>query len=275
MKALRSIRLLISRAIAPSCVSEETPDDITADRKAAASRYAAAVATTARHSATGALLDSKHEKLIGHLSTEDLSDFASDYGRNAIINLGTWSAIARGFGEFVRNQKSEKLETILAEFHCWNARASESAQMNDDMTLAVIARLSVVKPKKGNEQTDAIIARITHKSLEEVAEARLKKAEKQTKQREDAILGFNSALWATPQGDGEATMPAQKAFDKLQQTMLWVGEWDAEDERIAAELLLLESDLKMVSQIAKKEAGAAHDFEDGVMAADTLSRMHG
>lgn len=275
MKALRSIRLLISRAIAPSCVSEETPADIAADRKAAAARYAAAVATTAHHSATGNLLDNQHEKLVGHISTEDLSDFSSEYGRNAIISLGTWSAIARGFSEFVRNPKSEKLDAILGEFHCWNALASESAQMDDDQTLAVVARLSVVKPKKGNEQTDAIIARITHKSLEEVAADRLKKAEKQTKQREDAILGFNSALWASPQGDGVATMPAQKAFDKLQQTMLWVAEWDGEADRIAAELLLLESDLKMVNQVAKKEAGEAHDFEEGVMAADTLSRMYG
>ena len=268
MNALRSIRLLVSRAIAPSCVSEETPADRAADKKFQQRKQAVLESQYTRTPV-------QQEVVVGHLSTEDLHDFASDYGRNAVISLGTWSAIARGFSEFVRNPKSEKLDAILGEFHCWNALASESAQMDDDQTLAVIARLSVVKPKKGNEQTDAIIARITHKSLEEVAADRLKKAEKQTKQREDAIISFNSLLWTATQGDGLATMPAQKAVDKLQQTMLWVAEWDGEADRIASELLLLESDLKLVKQIAKKEVGATHDFEEGVMAADTLTRMYG
>ena len=66
-----------------------------------------------------------------------------------------------------------------------------------------------------------------------MAADRLKKAEKQTKQREDAIISFNSLLWTATQGDGLATMPAQKAIDKLQQTMLWV----AEDKRTIGQLL--------------------------------------
>lgn len=264
-KTLRSIRLVMSQAIAPTTViTQETQQDRNADaQRVVNNRKATYVERDAE------------EVTVGHISPADVADLSSDYGRNAIISLATWSAIARSFNEFVRNPKSDTLQATLDEFHCWNAMASESAQLDDDATLLIIARLSVVKPRAANEQTDAIISRITGKPTAQVAQERVAKAEKKSKQREEAVLNFNSALWASPQGSDTASMPAQKAIAKLVDTITWVGEWDGDGSRIASELLLLESDIAVLKNIARKSAGASTDFEDGTLTTDGLARRLG
>ena len=221
---------------------------------------------------TGAL-NAEREPLVGHFSTTDLHNLSSDYAQSAIAQLGTWSAIARGFTEFVKNPKSEVLDPLLGEFHAWNAALTEDKQMDDEATLLVIARLSQVKPAKGNKDTDAIIARVTKKSVAEVQADRVAKAEIKSKQREEAMLNFNSLLWSSVYGEAFAEMPAQKVYDKLEQTLLWIASWDSSNPAAqAAELLLIEQDMKLVASIAKRSDGATEDFAEGVMTADALTR---
>ena len=261
---LRSIRLLISRAIAPSCVSEETDADRAANKKFQQRKQAvleSQYATAAK----------QREALVGHVSTATLQDFSSDYARNAVSSLGAWSALAKGFSDFVKNPKSESSNKFCNEFHAWNAVATNERQLDDEATLAVIARLSQVQPAKGNKQTDEVIARILKKSLDEVQADREQKAKARTAQREEHILAFNTLLWSSVWSEGEFSLPAQKVMDKLEQTLEWMAGWDSTNPAaLASELLLLESDMKLVSTISRQEP--ADDYIDGVMAADTLTR---
>jgi len=228
---------------------------------------------TKQHTITGAN-NTAREPMVGHFSTSDVSDLGSDYAKSAIAQLGSWSALARGFSEFCKNPKSDTVDSIIGEFHAWNATLSEGKQMDDEATLLVISRLSQVKPAKGNQQTDEIIARVTKKSVADVQADRVAKAAIKTKQREDHIVAFNSLLHASVIGDAFAEMPAQKAYDKLEQTLIWVASWDSSNPAAqAAELLLIEQDMKMVAKIGKRAAGSTEDFVDGVMCADTLDRM--
>lgn len=219
---------------------------------------------------------------VGHITTEDLLDFGSKYSRSAVAQLGCWSAIARGFSEFVKaggrasfdakNPKSDKLDAFCLEFHAWNAVAGEG-EMDENATLETIARLSQVKPAKGDKQTDAIIARVLNKSVEEVKADREAKAAVATKRREEGILAFNTILWSCVYSEGTYTMPAERVLNKLEQTLLWMAGWDTTNPAsLAAELLLVEADMQTVKQVAAKSVGACADFEEGVMCADTISR---
>ena len=70
-------------------------------------------------------------------------------------------------------------------------------------------------------------------------------------------------------------MQAEKVLNKLEQTLLWMAGWDTTNPAaLAAELLLVEADIKLIKQIAAKSVGACNDFEDGVMCADTLPRIN-
>ena len=213
-----------------------------------------------------------HEPLLGSVTTEDITNFASKYARNAVAQLGCWSAIARGFTEFVRNPKSDKVDGLCLEFHAWNAAAGDG-EMDDNATLETIAKLSQVKPAKGNKDSDAIIARVLHKSIDEVRADREAKAAVATKKREEQIIAFNTVLWGSVYSEGSYSLSAERVMAKLEQTLLWMAGWDTTNPAaLAAELLLIEADIKMVKHIAKQEAGATEDFTDGVMCADTLTR---
>lgn len=229
------------------------------------------------------VLDKQHiatpdfEPIAGWITTEDLMQFNSGYARDAVASMGMWSAVARGFQEFIKNPESNRLDTLCGEFHAWNAVCtSEQKQMDDEQTLALIAKLSQVKPAKGNNQTDAILARILKKSIDEVQADREAKAKVQTDKREAHIIQFNTLLWSCVFSDNKYQMAAQKALDKLEQTLLWMASWDTTNPAsLAAELLLIEADMKTVRTINKKGSGAVVDFEEGVMCSDTLSRMVG
>ena len=223
------------------------------------------------------ILDKQHatettrEPILGSVTTEDITNFSSKYARNAVAQLGCWSAMARGFTEFVKDQKSDKVDNLCLEFHAWNAAAE--TEMSDESTLETIAKLSQVKPAKGDKQTDAIIARVLHKSVDEVRADREAKALVATKKREDMIIAFNTVLWSSVYSEGSYSLSAERVMNKLEQTLLWMAGWDTTNpSALAAELLLIEADIAYVKQLAKLEQGAEHDYEEGVMCADTLTR---
>lgn len=216
----------------------------------------------------------EHQEVTkGYISTEDLGDFISDYSKNAIASLGAWSALAKGYNEFVKDQTSPKVESFLSEFHAWNAVSP--SQMDEEAVLMTVARLAEVKPAKANETTDAILARIRKCTIEEVAAKRQADAEKKSRIREELLEAFVSAVWSHVYSEKMYQLPAAKVETKLIQTMEWVAGWDSTNPAAqAAELLLIEADLKMVKQLAKQDKHNHEDFVDGVLTADAMMRMN-
>ena len=212
------------------------------------------------------------EVLKGYIGTEDIADFSSEYVRNALATLGAWSALAKGYNEFVKDQRSDRVSHFLNEFHAWNAVAPN--QMDEEAVMLTCARLTEVKPVKANAQTDAILARVRKCSVEEVAAKRQADAAKKTRQREELLEAFVTTVWSHVFSEQQFSMPAHKAEAKVLQTLEWVASWDSNNPaQHAAELLLIEDDLKLVRNIAKQDRQNNEEFVDGVLTSDAMMRL--
>lgn len=212
------------------------------------------------------------EVLKGHIGTGDVSDFSSEYSRNALATLGAWSALAKGYNEFVKDQTSTKVGHFLNEFHAWNAVAP--TQMDEEAVLLTCARLTEVKPSKANASTDEILARVRKCSVADVTAKRLADAAKKTAAREELLEAFVATVWSHVYSEQLFQMPAHKAEAKIIQTLEWVASWDSSNPAgQAAELLLIEDDLRLVRSIAKQDRGNNEDFVDGVLTADHMMQL--
>lgn len=217
-------------------------------------------------------VEEQAEPTKGYIATSDISDFISEYTRNAVAGLGSWSALAKGYNEFVKDQTSPKVALFLSEFHAWNAVAPQ--QMGEDEVLMTVARLTEVKPQKANAATDAILARVRKVSIEEVAAKRIADAEKKTRVREEMMEAFVAAVWSHVFSEQMFQLPAVKVEGKIIQTLEWVASWDSSNPaQQAAELLLIEADLKMVARMAKEDKGNNDEFVDGVLTSDAMMRL--
>lgn len=263
MSMLRTIRLAVSRAIAPTTIlSEETQ----ADRNSDMARIVNNRKATYAEETVG------HEVLRGNISTNDISDFSSDYTKSAICTLGSWSALARAYNQFVKNQKDDTINRLIEEFHAWNAVSPK--QMDEEEVLNVCAKLSQVKPAKANAATDAIIARVRKCSIEELTQQREAKAKLDSAKREDVLEQFITTVWSQVFSDNEFQMPAMKAEAKVIQTIEWVASWQSNNPAAqAAELLLIESDIKLLRSIAKQDVGNTDEFVDGSLTTDGMMRL--
>jgi len=209
----------------------------------------------------------------------DLSKLNSERVRDAIASLGCWSAIARGFSEYERtvgNKQANdaKLSILIDEYHAWNASSSARGYMDTDQLFEAVAKMAVVSAPKGSKETDAILARVKRMSVEDVRAERMKKAETKTRARIEMIEGFVATVEAGSAGDiDHHAMSAAKALDKAIQTLDWVAGWDSNNPaEQAAELLLIEDDIKMIRELAKLEKHNDEDYVEGVMASDTLNK---
>lgn len=216
----------------------------------------------------------------GEFSIADLDDLQSDRLKQAICSLGSWSAVARAFNQFNRQQDLPKsrqnfdqVHKLTEEFHTWNSHANE--QMDDDATLAVIAKLTDAVVPKGNKDTDAIIARIRKCSVDDVKADRIEKALIKQRKQEGHIEGFNSYLWANTYGDDENfSIPVAKVVMKAFQTMEWVASWDAFDPIAqAADLLLIEADIKYLEKMNKHHNDDGEKFIEGTLTTDGMIRQ--
>ena len=144
----------------------------------------------------------------------------------------------------------------------------------EDEVLMTVARLTEVKPQKANAATDAILARVRKVSIEEVAAKRLADAEKKTRVREEMMEAFVAAVWSHVFSEQMFQLPAVKVEGKIIQTLEWVASWDSSNPaQQAAELLLIEADLKMVARMAKEDKGNNDEFVDGVLTSDAMMRL--
>ena len=146
--------------------------------------------------------------------------------------------------------------------------------MDEEAILIATDKIAEVKPMKGSPETDAIIARVRRMSVEDIKADREAKAAKQTAERQELILGFTQSVWSFASGDMNPSIPAAKAAGKAVQTLEWVAtNWQGDPAGIAAELLLIEADLKTIERMARDSESRNDDtFIDGTLTGDGLIR---
>lgn len=215
----------------------------------------------------------------GKFYVMDLTRLGSERVRDAIAQLGCWSALARAFSEYERvvgkkHLSDVKLSALMDEFHAWNASKSAGGYMGDDAVFEAVAKMSVVAPAKGSAETDAILARVKKVDVATIRAERIAKAEKKTQARIDMLEGFVATVMGYQGTDVDHhAMSSAKALDKAIQTLEWVASWDSQNPaEQAAELLLIEDDIKLIRQLAAVEVHNGEDYVEGVMASDTLER---
>lgn len=211
---------------------------------------------------------------VGDVTPDVLSDLRSNRGKNAIAQLGAWSAVAKGFNAYMKQmQQREQYRNFdlvwkhIAEFHAWNASNAESAngyfvrengetyqeslggQMNEEETEVILAKMAVLPIPKGDDNTDAILAQVRRCTIHELREERKKDMDRRSAARIENIANFNQMLWSSV-GDEqiEVSMPLIKAVGKLIQTMEWIASWSSDPATAAGEVLLLQQDIKFLEQ---------------------------
>ena len=210
----------------------------------------------------------RQEIITGKFHLSHLELMNSSYLRDAIAQLGAWSALARTFGEFEKafnkkNADMSKYQSLLNEFHAWNAATSTEKQMDDETVCLTLDRLADPVVPKGNKDTDVIIARVRGLSVEEVQADRVAKAMKKSAARKDMLKALNSEIWKYDSDDLDPYISSAKVAAKAIQTLEWIAtNWQGEPAGIAAELLLIEADIKVIEELAKKEE--AHEGESSL-----------
>jgi len=215
----------------------------------------------------------------GEFSTSHLELLNSQRVKEAICGLGAWSALARAFNAYnnnldkpVNRRDEKQINSLIDEFHAWNSLAQN--QMDEDAVMDLATRLADVQPPKGNPSTDLIIARVRKCSVEDVKKDREKKAAIKAATRVERIVGFVEHVWSWTVVETEYSIPMMKVINKVIQTMEWVAGWDSYDPaQTAAEILLMEDDLRTIEKIAKiKSNDNNEDFVDGILTADHMMK---
>ena len=206
--------------------------------------------------------------LNGKFRVCDLELLSSQYLKDALAGLGAWSSLAVMFAAYEKqsnNRKTDKdwssYEQAKDAFHQWNAATSIDKQMSEESVIIALDKIADVPVQKGNDSTDAIIARVLNKDIETVRQDRIKKANAKTQARKEMLAHLVGDVWNFSQEGDEASISGAKAAAKAVQTIEWIAStWQGEPASIAAELLLIESDITTIEAIAQKEE--EHDGEN-------------
>ena len=199
------------------------------------------------------------EMKSGKFYPEHLELLSSQYLRDAIAGLGSWGSLAKMFNEYAkmqnrRNADPSKYEQAKEEFHIWNAATSIDKQMGEEQVIIALDKIAEVNVPQGNKDTDAIIARVLNKDLATVQADRVTKAAKQTAERKAMLAHLCADVWQYSGEDVECFLSSAKVASKGIQTLEFIATyWQGRPEAIAAELLLIESDMKTVEAMAKRE----------------------
>ena len=274
-----SIRRSIAALINPS----NTLDQVKADNAAA---YADAItdklakqkADKAAYLAREAAPAIAAPRILGEISAHTINQMGSEKGKQALLQFGAWMALSSAFSAYglIRSAKrpNEKVQArfnqACNDFHGWNSLAECGATGLD--IEETVARLTIPRVKKSNAQTDAIVARIRGKSVDELALEREIKAELASHEAEANANGFIMELEGFAFGSDELpSMKASQVLAKAEETLVWLAGWTTPD---VAELLVLEQDILMLRKVASTHQENEGDFIDGTMCADTLCRMN-
>lgn len=218
------------------------------------------------------------EMVVGKFHVSHLELMNSSYLRDAIAQLGAWAALARTFSEFerVHNKKNAdftKYKQALNEFHAWNAATSTDKQMDEEAVILTLDRLADPVVPKGNKDTDVIIARVRKMSVEEIQAERVAQAEKKSAIRKEMLNALQAEIWKFDSDDIDPSLSSTKVAAKAVQTLEWIAKsWQGEAAGIAAELLLIEADIKVIEKLAAIDEDRNPDnrFIEGVLTADGM-----
>lgn len=218
------------------------------------------------------------QSYTGQFHVSHLELLGSTYLKNAVAQLGAWSCLARAFSEYERtfgNKKATpaKFESLVEEFHCWNAAIDYSRQMSDEDIMLAANKIATVRPTKGSEDTDAIIARIRKCSVAELKAQREDAAAKQSAKRSEMLTGFLAAIGHFTGSDMDPSISNSKAAAKAIQTIEWIAKQDWDPSFVAGECLLIEADLKFLESNARKEEETEQGtFVNGTLSSDGMVR---
>ena len=195
----------------------------------------------------------------GKFYPEHLELLSSQYLRDAIAGLGAWGSLAKMFNEYAkmqnrRNADPSKYEQAKEEFHIWNAATSIDKQMSEESVIIALDKIAEVNIPQGNKDTDAIIARVLNKDLATVQADRVTKAARATAERKAMLAHLCADVWQYSGEEVECFLSSAKVASKGIQTLEFIATyWQGRPEAIAAELLLIESDMKTVEALAQRE----------------------
>jgi hypothetical protein len=259
-----SIRKSVSTFIAPSCIKVDVPAGATS----------LTIPNLPRHMAEQRPHTTEYS---GQFHVDSLELLGSQMLKDAIAQLGAWSALARAFSSYEKahNNKranQDEYRSLIEEMHCWNAATSIGKQMGDDDIALALHKISQVKPQKGNKDTDAIIADIRKCSIKELHAKREAAAKEQSAKREELLTAFMAEAVHCTGTDMNPSLPHAKVAMKVVQTLDWIASKDDwSPEFVAAECLLIRADLATIEQASKKEQNNS-TFVEGMLASDGLVR---
>ena len=237
-----------------------------------------------RKTLSSKVFDEKYEaqeRSTGVFQVDDLYLIQNQRARAAVAGLGSWTALANAVRRFTTEMDKTasrrdpaKWESLLEEFHMWNSMSPQP--MDADATLATIEKLMIKLEPKSNSATDKIIAEVRNITPEQVREERIARTKATNLKRVHLIDDFNSMLWdAANTNDVPATLPWEKVFIKLAQTMEWIASWDSYDPAaVAGEIMEIKEDVRLLRKQEKlsNTAGKKLDFDDGQLTADGMIR---
>ncbi len=235
-----------------------------------------------RKSLASKVFDEKYEakeRSTGVFHCDDLMLIQNQRARTAIAGLGSWTALANAVRRFTTEMDKtasrrdpSKWETMLEEFHMWNALSPQP--MDAEATLTVIEKLMIKPEPRSNSSTDKIIAEVRNISVEKVREERIERTKQTNLKRIDYIESFNGMLWeAAHSNDVPATLAWEKVFLKLTQTMEWIAGWDSYDPAsVAAEIIEIKEDIRLLKNQEKLSNTEHMDFIDNTLTTDGMIR---
>ncbi len=201
----------------------------------------------------------------GKFYPDHLELLSSQYLKDAIAGLGAWGSLAKMFNEYAkmqnrRNTDPSKYEQAKEEFHIWNAATSIDKQMSEESVIIALDKIAEVNVPQGNKDTDAIIARVLNKDLATVQADRVTKAAKQTAERKAMLAHLCADVWQYSGEEVDCSLSSAKVASKGIQTLEFIATyWQGRPEAIAAELLLIESDMKTIEALAQREEDHVRD----------------
>lgn len=250
-----NLRKTIANFIAPSSINVIA----TQEQLAKARSVTSTILPPNHHVMTQGDRSFKQGQVAGKISVSDMDNLNSLYLRDSIVSYAAWCALAACFSEYERvtgrkNYSDAKLNTLLDEFHCWNSTLPETKQMDEQAIAEATEKLCQPRPQQGNTDTDTIIARVKGCSVEELRKDRQSRAEQQAAKRQALMDGFLGTVWSFTAGDLNPSISGAKAEAKALQTMEFIANnWSGDPANIAAELLLIEDDLKYLKKVAHME----------------------
>lgn len=268
---VRDTRNAFSRWIAaPTTITPESEQDTIAEGKHRTATTRKQYVEVGHYDHRGQPVQSR---MKGFVTTEDLADLNVIYSRSAVASTAMWWASMRLHNAIAaKNSAAQVKQTACFADWCDAAAINKDERFWDKLELSV-GRLNLGKPpKQGSEETDAIRARMTRKSVDDFRKEREQKYQDKLAENNEVCISTFEALKAAVGSGMVQHIPAQQAIDAVVRSAEWVAGWDGDDAEIAGILLDMEKDIKHLKTLAVQRTDEA--FVEGMMCADTIGKRY-